>query len=246
MKKFILAIISLFLVATLVSCKKTVQETNETTTESPTTATAETKNENINENQSEIFVTEETADNFSSATEKQTVADSTEKKPDFLITTTVKSTTEQKTVKIETTTKVTTTSPGSKIQVTYHPEKEIKDLHNTINKYRQENGLSPMTLDPELCQLAYQRACEQVILSGHTRPDGSKAYTILDENGYPYSATGENLCYLHNYPVETAFGQWKKSTTHNENMLYPEWTKSGLALYEKSPGEYEIAHIFVS
>lgn len=253
MKKFLISIMTLTIILTLVSCGKPAQTANGTTTEAQTNANSPTETENAEEEQTEFFVTEEAADNLLT-TEKNTVPETTKKRPNFHAPTTRENTSETKTTESKTnkpeTTKVTTTkvttTVKNEIQVTYNPEKDIRELHNTINNYRKQNGLSPITLDPELCQLAYKRACEQIILSGHTRPDGSDFYTILDEYGYPYSSTGENLCYLRNFPVETAFEQWKKSPSHNENMLYSEWTKAGLALYEKNPGEYEIALIFVS
>ena len=56
-----------------------------------------------------------------------------------------------------------------------------------------KNNLSALTYDYELEKVAMQRAAELAVSYSHTRPDGSRCYTAYTEQGYSYSAAGENI-----------------------------------------------------
>ena len=53
-----------------------------------------------------------------------------------------------------------------------------------VNEERKRLGAQPLTLDANLQEAAMQRAAEQYVLYGHTRPDGSPSITV--------DATGKN------------------------------------------------------
>ena len=146
---------------------------------------------------------------------------------------------------VTTTQKVTTTSPSSPKLPSYSPETEIVTLFNKINDYRVQNGLNKLVLDPELCKMAYVRAQEQDSVQGHTRPDGTSYYSILDEYNYNYMGCGENISFFWNVSASESFDNWKNSPTHNDNMLNSKWTKSGIAMRRNSDGTYSIVHLFV-
>ena len=86
--------------------------------------------------------------------------------------------------------------------------KEEFDIYTAVNEVRKDSGVQTLELDEELCQIARIRAKEQTELKGHTRPDGSRFYTVFKENGYEthVAAKGERelpfVDVLHNIPFE--------------------------------------------
>ena len=62
-----------------------------------------------------------------------------------------------------------------------------------INMLRQEYGLEPVALYPELCEAAMTRAseCQISYNDKHIRPDGRLCFTILDDLHLPYGFAGK-------------------------------------------------------
>lgn len=238
MKKFFSAITALILVFGITACSNSVQKNDpepNITTE-PTASVTDSAETSVTvqvtpaeSNSAEIMDTE----NNTTTTEKSTTKPS--RKPDNSATT-------QKPV--TTTKKPQTTKAPSKKLPGYSPEAEIVELFDRINSYREQNGLEKLSLDTDLCKMAYIRAQEQLLLKGHTRPDNSKYYSILDEYNYSYMGCGENIAFVQELSPENIFSKWKGSSAHNGNMIESRWTKSGIALYQKADGSYIIVHLF--
>lgn len=262
MKKFLSVALTLILMLTISACSESEKNEKADSKNALSDTTAPIKEEVLEEVATESYTedsaegtttghcTEESAtakeeDKVSSVTQKseQTTKNQavTTKKP---VSTTKKPVSTTK--KSETTTKKpqTTASPSKKLPA-YSPEAEIVTLFNTVNNYRVENGLKKLTLDPELCKMAYVRAKEQDYATGHTRPDGTEYYAILDEYNYDYMGCGENISFFWNVSASESFDNWKNSPTHNQNMLESRWTKSGIALHKNANGSYSIVHLFV-
>jgi len=126
----------------------------------------------------------------------------------------------------------------------YIPEKEIFELIAAVNAYRLISGSSALEIDYELCKLAYIRAQEQEHSEGHIRPDGSPFYTIKEEYGYTNARLGENIAIATGFNAEVILNGWKNSEGHNENMLEEKWTRTGMALYVTSSGNYCFVQLF--
>ncbi|MER2064214.1 MAG: CAP domain-containing protein, partial [Alkalibacterium sp.] len=64
-----------------------------------------------------------------------------------------------------------------------------------VNELREELGLDPVASNDMLKAAAIIRAVETEESFSHTRPDGSSAFTVFEEDGiaYPYKVVGENL-----------------------------------------------------
>ena len=56
---------------------------------------------------------------------------------------------------------------------------EANEILRLVNKERAEEGLAPLTMDPQLMEYAMHRAEECAVLYSHTRPDGSDCFTIM-------------------------------------------------------------------
>ena len=241
MKKIFFAAAILILALTVTACSHAVPDNKpekEVTSVQTTTTTETTTKPQPTESKIE---SEHTGD-APSRTESTTKINITDKPQPGSPTTVKAETTTKKTV--VTTKKAETTAAHSIKLPEYSPQPAAVGLFAEINKYREKNSLNKLTLDSELCKIAYVRAMEQSTLKGHDRPDGSKYYTILDEYNYNYSGCGENISFGKNVTVESTFDRWANSDAHNQNMLESRWTKAGIAMYRNVDSSYNIVILF--
>lgn len=242
--KWFSAIVALLLVFSITACSDSTKNNNETQNNTTKTNSVILENEKVSETNRENFYEKTTEKETGNQDIATTGINETTKKPDK----NPSETTTQKTADADkprpTTTKPQTTPTPSKKLPNYTPEAEIVTLFNKINKYREEKGLSKLALDPELCKMAYIRAEEQKVLKGHTRPDNSKYYSILDEYNYSYMGCGENIAFFPDLAPDDIFNKWKGSAEHDANMTESRWTKSGIALYKNADGRYTIVLLF--
>ena len=85
---------------------------------------------------------------------------------------------------------------------------EILDL---VNQERRAQGLNELVMDKELLEAAMLRAAEIAVLFDHTRPDGSRCFTVSDK------CYGENIAI--NYSAEAVMDSWMGSSGHKNNIL---------------------------
>lgn len=107
----------------------------------------------------------------------------------------------------------------------------IEENLRTVNAYRAEKGIAPLKLNEKMTLMACARA-EEVAWSGehsHTRPNGSRCFTIFKEAGFEKGKAGENLGYVFDNPEEVCQA-WKDSKTHYENLMNPEFTEIGIGV----------------
>lgn len=109
------------------------------------------------------------------------------------------------------------------------------------NDYRQENGLQPLKQNDKLTKAANEKL-KSMIKEGyfsHTSPGGKDAGNFIAESGYstPEGGTkvGENLSRAYNDNWDT-MEEWKKSESHNANLINPNYTEIGMA---EAMGEWE-------
>ena len=114
--------------------------------------------------------------------------------------------------------------------VTFATKDEF-EIFTAVNEVRKEAGVQTLELDKEICRLAGIRAKEQTD-KGHTRPDGSRFYTVFKENGYEFKSCGENIIIASSFDVERIIDSWYQSESHRKNMCDNRWIKSGIGIYE--------------
>lgn len=244
MKKLLISISALLLVFSVTACSNFASSNNSTQANSEASLLVDVSRSSATE--------EQTTAKEENSTEEVSIENITEDKTSTIASS--PSATEATTKNIEVTTKkpVTTTQEATTKPATsqklpsYTPDAEITALFNEINDYRAKNGLNKLILDPTLCKMAYVRADEQNTLKGHIRPDNTKYYSILDQYNYDYTGCGENIAFVGEISADRAFNLWKNSSTHNQNMLEPRWTKSGIAVHKYIDGTYSIVQIFVA
>lgn len=120
-------------------------------------------------------------------------------------------------------------------------EGQVIDL---VNKYRAQNGLSALSYDKGAACAASIRAKETETSFSHTRPDGSRCFTALDECGVSYSGAGENIA-MGQTSAESVMTDWMNSQGHRENILNPNFKKIGVGVHKGSDGRLYWAQMFI-
>lgn len=180
-----------------------------------------------------VTTTPTTKKTTTTTTPKKTTT-TTKKATTTTTTTKKKTTTTTTTKKVTTTTKVTSTKDYPYDNKSYEYMAEVVRL---CNIERAESGLSPLTLDPTVTKGAMIRANEIIDYFSHTRPDGNKCFTALEEVGADYMTAGENIACGYINPQDVVDG-WMNSEGHRANILNEKFNKIGIGYVYSSSGIY--------
>lgn len=113
----------------------------------------------------------------------------------------------------------------------YATDINVEKLLILTNQKRSENGLGPLTFNPQLSQAASGKAEDMFNKNywAHNSPDGATPWVFIRKAGYNYYYAGENLA--KNFSnSEGVVNAWMVSPTHRENMLKPEYQDIGFAV----------------
>lgn len=120
-------------------------------------------------------------------------------------------------------------------------ENNCSKIENQIfakcNEIRRENNLSELEKSSKLYKCAKVRAKEAAVKWSHTRPDGTKWYTVNENIMH-----GENLAFGYRTADEVV-SAWMDSPTHKENILWGKFKSIAISVYERN-GQYYIAQEF--
>ncbi len=122
-----------------------------------------------------------------------------------------------------------------------------REMLALINQYRRKAGLQELYYDDSLYVCAYTRAVEISYCFSHTRPNGEPFTSVLAEKNVPFDAiVNENIAAFFNDPKKT-MDRFMASEPHRKNILYPDFTRVCIALYESEtyPGYYAIEQFFM-
>ncbi len=100
------------------------------------------------------------------------------------------------------------------------------------NEERAAFGLAPLELDPEASVVAYAHCWDMHLRDffDHTNPDGLGPEERLAQHGVSFDVARENLARGHATPESVVQG-WMASDVHRANILYPGWTRVGIAVH---------------
>lgn len=96
-----------------------------------------------------------------------------------------------------------------------------------VNAERTSRGLGALRSDARLTEAAMQRAAECAILFDHTRPDGTRFYTVASELS---GSTGENIA-VGQMDAEEVMTDWMRSQGHRDNILFPSYSSVGVGCF---------------
>lgn len=101
------------------------------------------------------------------------------------------------------------------------------EANHLVNEIRAENGLGTLEWDNNLETIANVRANEISENFSHTRPNGKAWYTVNSK-----LQGGENLAFGFDNAEDTV-DAWMNSPTHKENILYNDFRKVAISIYEE-------------
>lgn len=123
-------------------------------------------------------------------------------------------------------------------------DRMIRDVVRLTNDERVKAGLPALTYNSVLEKGAMIRAQEIIESFSHTRPDGSKFYTVFD-GSYAFSAMGENLAAGFNTAASVVDG-WMNSEGHRANILKEVYTQIGIGIKKDKEGRIYWVQIFAN
>ncbi len=109
----------------------------------------------------------------------------------------------------------------------------IDEVIRLVNEEREAEGLAPLEKSESLCESAQIRSKEIVKRFSHTRPDGTKCFTVITES---YMTAGENIAMGQLTPDEV-MDCWMNSSGHRQNILGADYGKIGVG-YDSSSNSW--------
>ena len=104
------------------------------------------------------------------------------------------------------------------------------EAYEQVNDERAQAGLDGLKWDKNLETAASVRAQECSISFSHTRPSGKAWYTVNSK-----IQGGENLAFGFD-TADDAVEAWMNSPTHRDNILYDEFQKVAISIYQDDDG----------
>ncbi|HAF12545.1 MAG TPA: hypothetical protein DCK99_02350 [Blastocatellia bacterium] len=119
------------------------------------------------------------------------------------------------------------------------------------NQARVENGLAPLTWDPELCRMARTHSEEMATLGffSHETLAGLDLKERAHSMGIPhFRVIGENIAYNKGYDDPGAFAveRWMISSRHRANILYVGFQASAIGSYISTDGTVYLTEVFIN
>jgi uncharacterized protein YkwD len=111
----------------------------------------------------------------------------------------------------------------------------VAECYRLVNVEREKAGLAPVSYSEDVAAAALVRAKEIESDVTHTRPDGSKCFTALDDAGIERVWAAENL-HRGRSDAARAIQAWMDSDGHRRNMLNEKATAIGIAAYQAENG----------
>lgn len=108
------------------------------------------------------------------------------------------------------------------------------EIVDAMNAQRTAAGLPTFTINHYLSAICSVRAYECSLSWSHTRPDGTECFTALTDYGYSgYSMAAENLLSCtKGYTAAEMVDGWMNSDGHRANIMDPNFTETGVDVYE--------------
>lgn len=134
----------------------------------------------------------------------------------------------------------TPTEPPTPTEAPTEPDRSkeyVERIAELVNEERAKKNLSPVTINWTLTDAAMLRAKEISEEFSHTRPDGTKCWTALEEYNISYMRAAENIAAGSSTP-EATMNQWINSEGHYNNLMKPDVTEIGVGYYYDPGSEY--------
>jgi uncharacterized YkwD family protein len=125
---------------------------------------------------------------------------------------------------------VVNTSGGNAASEKVVLSEDEQKLLELVNKAREEKGLEPLTVDPNLMKVARTKAKDMVENNyfSHQSPTYGSPFDMMRQFDNTFKSAGENIA--GNKTVEGAFKAWMASDTHKKNILNSGFKVTGIGI----------------
>ena len=130
------------------------------------------------------------------------------------------------------------TSGGQKGPGESFDRSKAEEVVRLVNEERKRLGLNELAIDEAMMTAAETRAKEQKTLFSHTRPDGTKCFTVFDQYEIPANYRGENLASGSKCPPDYVMKMWIASEGHYANIKNDRFTRIGVGYFESGSYGY--------
>ena len=129
------------------------------------------------------------------------------------------------------------------VDTNYKHDEFVDGVIELTNEERRKHGRPELVVSDELMEAADIRAEEIAEQYSHTRPNGTKASTVLDDINFSSLVYAENII---GGPTSAndAVRRWMNSEGHKKNILHKRITKIGAGFYCASNGNTYWVQIF--
>ena len=104
------------------------------------------------------------------------------------------------------------------------------EAFNQVNQERAAAGCKALKWDQNLETVSSVRAKECAVKFSHTRPNGTQWFTVNSK-----IQGGENLAFGFD-SADDAVDAWMNSPTHRDNILYDDFAKVAISIYQTDDG----------
>jgi len=108
-----------------------------------------------------------------------------------------------------------------------------------ISGYRGNNGLSPVTIDPELMRLAHDQAQAMAARGELEHTVAEPFQDRIRKSGFDAAVAVENIAAGYRTLAEAISG-WRDSPSHRANMLNAQVTRMGIAAVYAPKSKYKV------
>ncbi len=117
------------------------------------------------------------------------------------------------------------------------------EIIRLVNIERKNAGVAELEELEIVSEMADVRAKEAAVSFKHTRPNGTRCFTIFGENELTYKAAGENLARGFSSP-EKVVKAWMNSASHSKNILDPDFKFIGIGYFVNADGRVHCTQLF--
>jgi uncharacterized protein YkwD len=118
-------------------------------------------------------------------------------------------------------------------------EVDAAAAQSMISGYRSNNGLGPLTVDPELSRLALDHSRAMAARDKLDHNVGREFKRRISESGFDATVAVENISAGYHTLAE-AFSGWRDSPPHRANMLHKGVTRMGIAAVYAPQSKYKV------
>ncbi len=118
------------------------------------------------------------------------------------------------------------------------------ELLKIVNEERVKQGQQPLAIFASLQKAAGVRSQEIAERFDHVRPDGTKCFTAIKEQGIRYGYAGENIAAGYTSPSDVMSG-WMSSAGHRGNILSGSYSHIGIGYCNKGSYGNNWVQIFI-